>query len=103
MNLDDAFHTRRIRSVMGLEPMRAKEYPFIYSIGDHYSVPDQREPIGRIEAITYLENFLGDHSETWFNLVVNGEIMERISGRAVGAVIFYDPGTKPRADQRSGS
>ena len=55
MNLDDAFHTRRIRSVMGLEPMRAKEYPFIYSIGDHYSVPDQREPIGRIEAITYLK------------------------------------------------
>ena len=86
---------------MGLEPLRPKEYPFVYNVGDRYSVPDQSEPIGRVEAITYFENFLGDHSETWFNLVVNGEIIERISGRAVGAVIFYDPGTKPRADQRS--
>ena len=95
MNLDDAFHTRRIRSIIGLEPPRANEYPFVYSIGDRYSVAGEHEPIGLIEAITYFENYLGDHSETWFNLVVNGEIMERVSGRALAAVNFFREAEKP--------
>ena len=99
MNLDDAFRTRRIRSIVGHEPPRPNEHPFAYSVGDRYRVPNEREPIGRIEAITFFEDFLGDRAEQWFDLVVNGEIAERIDVRDIGAVSFYlegDAGAAPR-------
>ena len=86
--LDDAFLTRRIRSIIGLEPPRANEYPFFYKVGDRYREPNQHEPLGAIEEIRFHEQYLGDHSELWFDLVVNGEAVERISSRAVAAVGF---------------
>ena len=52
-------------------------------------MPGWREPVGRIEKIVFVEHFLGDHSELWFELVVNGEALERVSARDVGAVGFF--------------
>ena len=89
MKLDDAFQTRRIRSIVGHEPPRPNEHPFAYSVGDRYRVAGQHEPVGAIEAIRYYEQYLGDHSELWFDLVVGGAAVERISSRAVGAVSFF--------------
>ena len=62
---------------------------FLYSIGDRYHLPSRHEPIGAIEATKFHEQFLGAHLEVWFNLVVDGEALERISGRAVTAVSFF--------------
>ncbi len=59
----------------------------MYRIGDAYRVPDQREPVGTIEAIAFVENYLGDRSELWFELVVGGETLERINVKDVGAVV----------------
>ena len=79
----------RSRSIIGHEPPRPHEYPFMYRVGDDFRVPDQREPIGSIERIAFVEHYLGDHSELWFELVVNGETVERVSTRDVGAVGFF--------------
>ena len=89
MKLDDAFRVRRIRSIIGHEPPRSHEFPFMYRVGDAYRVPDQREPVGTIEAIAFVENYLGDRSELWFELVVGGEALERINVKDVGAVGFF--------------
>ena len=81
MKLDDALSTRRIRSIIGHEPPRPDECPFMYRVGDAYRVPDRREPGGTIVVIAFFEDFLGVRSELWFDLVVGGQISERVSER----------------------
>jgi hypothetical protein len=70
----------RIKRICGMEPMREREFPVMFSVGVD----------GVTEIIDTTDNY-GDHGIGWFEVHCGDRIKHRMQARAVAEVEYFGP------------
>ena len=76
-----------ISLICGVEPLREREYPTIYKVGDRAHLPDDDDKLV-VTAITFREDYFGDHSLCWFDVFAGERLIASMSARHVSEVQY---------------
>ena len=82
--------TKPIKGVVGAEPNREGEYPFMVFVGDSVDESDDN-----VTAIERREDYYGDHAIAWFDVFAGDRLVKTLGARYVAEVHYADEESAP--------